>query len=185
MFHKVPAYLRCGEVVNNHIKKGLLLNLSDFFKLVNIWQSYKQERAWLSHALCAPGQHTAKRGIGKCTLVRLWLRHAGPVDDCAELFNWADTCDVSCSESSTSTRHWSRRRLVDVVVRTVDRWLPADESEHKRRCRRRERRFRRTKSSACVRSIESILLTMIKTWLKCFWHTQRGKQTEMSVNFQI
>jgi len=67
MFHKVPAYLRCGEVVNNHIKKGLLLNLSDFFKLVNIWQSYKQERAWLSHALCAPGQHTAKRGIRKCT----------------------------------------------------------------------------------------------------------------------
>ena len=31
-----------------------------FFKSVNIWQSYKQERAWLSHALCTPGQHTAK-----------------------------------------------------------------------------------------------------------------------------
>jgi len=27
---------------------------------VNIWQSYKQ-RTWLSRALCAPGQHTAKR----------------------------------------------------------------------------------------------------------------------------
>ena len=36
-------------IVNNQIKKGLLLSLSDFFKSVNIWQSYKQERGCLMH----------------------------------------------------------------------------------------------------------------------------------------
>jgi len=42
----VATYLKCGGVVNNQIKKGLLLSLwvKIFFKLVNIWQSYKQER---------------------------------------------------------------------------------------------------------------------------------------------
>ena len=42
----VATYLRCGGVVNNQIKKGLLLSVSEifFFKSVNIWQSYKQER---------------------------------------------------------------------------------------------------------------------------------------------
>jgi len=40
-----PTYLRCGGVVNNKIRKGLLLSLPvNFFKSVNIWQSYKQER---------------------------------------------------------------------------------------------------------------------------------------------
>jgi len=40
----VATYLRCGGVVDNQIKKGLLLNLQVkiFFKSVNIWQSYKQ-----------------------------------------------------------------------------------------------------------------------------------------------
>jgi len=42
----VATYLRGGWVVNNQIRKGLLLSLrcSEFFKLVNIWHSYKQER---------------------------------------------------------------------------------------------------------------------------------------------
>jgi len=41
----VATYLKCGGVVNNHIKKGLLLSLLViFFKSVNICQSYKQER---------------------------------------------------------------------------------------------------------------------------------------------
>ena len=42
----VAAYLRCGGVVNNQIKKGLLLSLrvKKNLKSVNIWQSYKQER---------------------------------------------------------------------------------------------------------------------------------------------
>ena len=40
------TYLRCGEVVNNQIKRGLLLSLwvKKYLKSVNIWQSYKQER---------------------------------------------------------------------------------------------------------------------------------------------
>ena len=38
----VSTYFRCGGDVNGQIKKGLLLSLSvNFFKLVNIWQSYK------------------------------------------------------------------------------------------------------------------------------------------------
>ena len=42
----VTTYLRCGGVVNNQIKKGLLLSVRVKKKLksVNIWQSYKQER---------------------------------------------------------------------------------------------------------------------------------------------
>jgi len=39
----VAAHLRCGGVVNNQIKKGLLLNLRvKKLKSVNIWQRYKQ-----------------------------------------------------------------------------------------------------------------------------------------------
>jgi len=49
----VAAYLRCGGVVNNQIKKGLLLSLRViiFFKSVNIWQSYMQKRDYLVHFL--------------------------------------------------------------------------------------------------------------------------------------
>jgi len=50
-------------VVNNQIKKGLLLSLRVkifFLNLVNIWQSYKQKRDCLMHflrvlAVCWPG----------------------------------------------------------------------------------------------------------------------------------
>jgi len=36
--------------INNEIKKGLLLSLRvNFFKSVNIWQSYKKERDCLVH----------------------------------------------------------------------------------------------------------------------------------------
>jgi len=46
----VATYLRCGGVVNNQIKKGILLSLRViFFKSVNIWQSYKQERGCIMH----------------------------------------------------------------------------------------------------------------------------------------
>ena len=47
----VATYLRCGGVVNNQIKKGLLLTLSvkKKSKFVNIWQSYKQEGGCLVH----------------------------------------------------------------------------------------------------------------------------------------
>ena len=49
----VAAYLRCGGVVNNQIKKGLLLSLRViiFLKSVNIWQSYMQKRDYLVHFL--------------------------------------------------------------------------------------------------------------------------------------
>jgi len=46
----VATYLRCDGVVNNQIKKGLLLSLSvSFVKPVKIWQSYTQERGCLVH----------------------------------------------------------------------------------------------------------------------------------------
>jgi len=39
----VAVHLRCGGVVNNQIKKGLLLSLRvKKIKSVNIWQRYKQ-----------------------------------------------------------------------------------------------------------------------------------------------
>jgi len=45
----VVACLRCGGVVNNQIKKGLLLTVrvKKLLKSLNIWQSYKQERGCL------------------------------------------------------------------------------------------------------------------------------------------
>jgi len=46
------TYLRCGGVLNNQIKKGLLLSLQvNFFKSVYIWQTYKKERDCLVHFL--------------------------------------------------------------------------------------------------------------------------------------
>jgi len=48
----VATYLRCGGIVNNQIKKGLLLSLSEKkLKSVNIWRSYKQERYCFVHFL--------------------------------------------------------------------------------------------------------------------------------------
>jgi len=47
----VATYLRCGGVVNNQIKKGLLLSVrvKKNLKSVNIWQSYKQESGCLTN----------------------------------------------------------------------------------------------------------------------------------------
>jgi len=47
----VATCLRYGGVVNNQIKKVLLLSLwvENFLKSVNIWQSYQQERGYLMH----------------------------------------------------------------------------------------------------------------------------------------
>jgi len=46
----VATCLRYSGVVNNQIKKGLLLSPRViFFKSVYIWQSYKQERSCLMH----------------------------------------------------------------------------------------------------------------------------------------
>ena len=57
----VATYSRCGGVVNNQIRKGLLRSLpANFLKSVNIWKSYKQEGDCLEHflrllAVCWPG----------------------------------------------------------------------------------------------------------------------------------
>jgi len=46
----VATYLKCGGVVENQIKKDLLLNVRmKFFQSVNIWQRYKQKRGCLMH----------------------------------------------------------------------------------------------------------------------------------------
>ena len=57
----VATYLRCGRVVNNQIKKGLLLSVRVKFFWIDEYLAKLQARTWLSHALCAPVQHTAKR----------------------------------------------------------------------------------------------------------------------------
>jgi len=53
----VTTHLRCGGVVNNQIKKVLLLSVSEFL-LIGEYFAKLQARAWLSRALCAPSQHT-------------------------------------------------------------------------------------------------------------------------------
>jgi len=57
----VATNLRYGGVVNNQIKKGLLLSVSEKKFKIGEYLAKLQARVWLSHALCAPGQHTVKR----------------------------------------------------------------------------------------------------------------------------
>jgi len=68
------TYLRCGEVVNNQIKRGLLLSLwvKKYLKSVNIWQSYKQERDCLVHFISLLNQ-LCNTG----TKLNLQIQHAG------------------------------------------------------------------------------------------------------------
>jgi len=63
----VAAYLRCGGVVNNQIKKCLPLSLrvKKILKSMSIWQSYKQKRDCFVHflrpsAVCWPGTQSAQ-----------------------------------------------------------------------------------------------------------------------------
>jgi len=54
----VATYLRCGGIVNN--QRFIAESVSEcFFKSVNIWQTYKQERGCLVH-LCAWPTHCYK-----------------------------------------------------------------------------------------------------------------------------
>jgi len=61
----IAVYLRGGGVVNNQIKKGLLLSaIVKKLNSVNIWQSYKQKRDCLVDflrllAVCWPGTQSA------------------------------------------------------------------------------------------------------------------------------
>ena len=50
LLRSVATYFRCG-FVNNQINKGFMLSpwVKIFFKSVNIWQSYKQERGCVKH----------------------------------------------------------------------------------------------------------------------------------------
>jgi len=57
----VATYLKCGGVVNHQIKTGLLLSVQVKTIKIGQYMAKLQARAWLSHALCAPGQHTAER----------------------------------------------------------------------------------------------------------------------------
>jgi len=52
---RVATYLRCGGIINNHVKKGLLLSVPVQKKLksVHIWQSYKHECGCLVHFVYA------------------------------------------------------------------------------------------------------------------------------------
>jgi len=56
----VATYFRCGGVVNDQIKTGLLLSVRVNFFKIGEYLAKLQARAWLSHARCAPGQHMQK-----------------------------------------------------------------------------------------------------------------------------
>ena len=76
----VATYLRYGEVVNKYIEKSRRVESEYLAKL--------QERAWLSHALCASGQHTAKRRR-KCTrLPRSCLQICQIFTDLKKCHSW-------------------------------------------------------------------------------------------------
>ena len=63
--NSVATSLRCGGVVNNQIKNGLLLSLrvKTILKSVNIWQSYKQKECLVHFlgfsAVCWSGAQSA------------------------------------------------------------------------------------------------------------------------------
>jgi len=57
----VATYLRCGGVVNNQMKKGYCWVWEWKKSKIGEYLAKLQARAWLSHALCKSGQHTAKR----------------------------------------------------------------------------------------------------------------------------
>ena len=62
----VATYFRCGGVVNNQIKKGLLLSLSEKKIKIGEYLAKLQPRTWLSRALssclvvCWPGTQSAR-----------------------------------------------------------------------------------------------------------------------------
>ena len=62
----VATYLSCGGVVNNQIKKGFFLSLSEFFTSVNIWRSYKQECDCFVHFLRLFVDVLAERASATC-----------------------------------------------------------------------------------------------------------------------
>jgi len=72
----VATYLKCGGVVNNHIKKALgsiVESVSEKFpKSVNIWRSYKQERnclvqfARLANTLLKDGESARDNHVLAC-----------------------------------------------------------------------------------------------------------------------
>jgi len=71
----VATYLRCGGVVNNQIKRGLLMSLrvKFFFKSVNIWQSYKQERdcfVHLANTLLTDGKSARNNHVLACNFAK-------------------------------------------------------------------------------------------------------------------
>jgi len=74
----VATHLRCGGVVNNQIKKGLLLS-EKILKLVNTWQSYKQELDCFVHflhllAVCWPSAQRARDNQKRKNNVELTLQ---------------------------------------------------------------------------------------------------------------
>jgi len=68
------TYSRCSGIVKTKLRKVyVLLSLwVIFFKSVIIWQSYKQKRGCLVHALCAPGQQIAEKEENSRRLTDDW-----------------------------------------------------------------------------------------------------------------
>ena len=89
----------CGGVVNNQIKKGLLLSLRvKKLKSVNIWQSYKQERDCLVHffrllAACWSGAQSARDNDARACNVAKYSRK--PHADVGK-FPRASNCNSIC-----------------------------------------------------------------------------------------
>ena len=111
----VAAYLRRGGVVNNQIKKGLLLSLRVKKKLksVNIWQSYKQERDCLVHflhllAVCWPGAQSA------------WDNHALACDFCQIFTDFSKDATKQTFHTKKSSVAW---HISQLYQQWVDRAL--------------------------------------------------------------
>ena len=49
---RVATYLRCGGIINNHVKKGLLLSVPVKKIKIGAYLAKLQARMWLSRALC-------------------------------------------------------------------------------------------------------------------------------------
>ena len=74
---RVATYLRCGGVINNQIKKGLLLSLSVKKIKIGKYLAKLQGRTWLSRALSSSFSSVVARctNVKFCTSVKIWQNY--------------------------------------------------------------------------------------------------------------
>ena len=83
----VDTYLRCGGVVNNQIKKGLMLSLRVTFFKIGEYLAKLQAR-WLSCVLCVPGHGNVKSRKKVHETIPLFAHNYAKYSRTLTFFHW-------------------------------------------------------------------------------------------------